>query len=157
LRCLGIPFEYFHDKIFIPFKLRKASKTNHPCGDSENCAAKRIFDLAKDSILSRYGVTCNGRDLYFFAGSVVRAALPAAAQELDRHGADYRFFRGAVVVLSVAALDLWSWSPWASVLSFAFAFYSGFEAIYLRWRTELATYRYLLFLHYAKDQSDAKK
>jgi len=107
LRMLGYVFEL----LYKHFRYRKIHLTY-----------KDLADLVQEKIRSRYGITCTGKDLYYFAGSAVRAAIPAATQELDRRGAEYKFFRSAILVLFVAALVLWT--PLASTILVVLALFS---------------------------------
>jgi hypothetical protein len=141
LRSLGIPLEQLY-KGYRGRKLREGYKF--------------LADLAQEKILSRYGINCDGEDLYYFAGSAVRAAIPAASQELDRGGAEYKFFRSSVVLFIVAAVARWRQPPIGSAILVVLAFFSYREFLYLRWINELLTYQYLLILHYARGQSGAK-
>jgi hypothetical protein len=53
---------------------------------------KPLADLVQKKIRTRYGINCDGKDLYYFAGSAVPAAISTASQELDRDGANTNFF-----------------------------------------------------------------
>jgi hypothetical protein len=87
-----------------------------------------LLGRTKQMIVSRYGLSSeevNHLSLFRWAGSVVRALNPAASQELDRGGAESKFFRSWVYVFFLGlALSLVHQSIASAVICFVLTFFS---------------------------------
>lgn len=138
----------FLDKIYdYTYAARKRKN-----GDEKLLTKTREFmklDLGSDADMT---------SAFSWAGSYVRAKNQVAGMELERSGADSKFFRSlflvAVVALTIFAVKC---QPWAAVAAAVLAGFSFVRFCKRRWDTSQRTYEYfvLLRLFPSKDSAQA--
>jgi hypothetical protein len=129
---------FLYDGLYKPLKLAKGKGSDFLVG------------RAKQIIVSRYGINSedvNHMSLFIWAGSVVRTLNPAASQELDRGGAESKFFRSWVYVFFVGlVLSLVHQSIPSAAICFVLTFFSLWRFMDLRWKNAQLTYEYFVIL-----------
>lgn len=115
------------------------------------------YDLCLDrakQVALRYHFDWDGKDLFYWAGSVVRAVNPAASAEIDRRGAEYKFFRSLVFVFIVACVLFWVHGAIGGVVvSVVLAVFSFLRFLYVCFIHKLLTYEYFVILDYLSPPS----
>jgi hypothetical protein len=139
LHALGFLLDRFlYDDLYKPLRLAKSKGSNF------------LLNRAKQIIVSSYGISSEDLDhlnAFVWAGSVVRSLSPAASQELDRGGAESKFFRSLTYVFFVGLiLSIYQSGPCALVC-FVLALFSLWRFMDLRWKNIQLTYEYFLILN----------
>jgi hypothetical protein len=118
-----------------------------------------LLSRAKQIIVSRYGVSSEDIDhmnIFMWAGSVVRTLNLAASQELDRGGAESKFFRSWFYVFFVGfVLSLVHQSIPSAIICFVLTFLSLWRFMDLRWKNAQLTYEYFLILSHSEQPKAA--
>jgi hypothetical protein len=135
--------EFIYDPFYKPLKLAKKKRSGFP------------LDRAKQIIASRYGISSEDMDhmnTFMWSGSVVRTLSPAASQELDRGGAESKFFRSWVYLFFLGfVLSLMYQSIASAVICFVLTFFSLLRFMDLRWKNSQLTYEYFVILNCPED------
>jgi hypothetical protein len=131
--------QYLYDELYKPLKLK------------EGKTGEILLARVRHIIVSRYGLSSedvNHLSLFMWAGSVVRTLNSAASQELDRGGAESKFFRSWVYVFFLGVvLSLVHQSLTSAVICLVLTFFSLWRFMDLRWKNSQLTYEYFLILN----------
>lgn len=140
----GIFDKYIYDKFYVKKWKRKKGK-------------ERLLTRTCDLIKAELGHDINMTSAFSWAGSYVRVHSAAAASELERGGADSKFFRSLSFVALVAVVLFASKSlllaTGCALLLFAFSIWRFCD---LRWKNSQRTYEYFIMLKMAENTKTEK-
>jgi hypothetical protein len=141
LHHMGSFLDRAYDRYYVPRKRQ---------GEAEKLLRKTRAIMAMD-----LGDDADMTSAFSWAGSFVRARSTAAGLELERSGADSKFFRSLFLVAMIAALVFaLNCQLWAVAAAGVLAVFSYVRFCKRRWDTSQRTYEYFLLLRLfpAKEQ-----
>lgn len=144
LHHLGSVLDYFYDWLYVK-KWRRRHGKEDLLVKSQELMANQLGWVRMPSVFS-------------WAASFVRANNDTAAGELERSGADSKFFRSLTIVLLAGGAIMWSRVGWYGALAcFALMLVSFWRFCDRRWQTSQLTYEYFIMLNLPSAKKSSAK
>lgn len=131
LHQIGSVLDDAYDK---GFRARKNRSGEHP-----------LLTHTRRLVEAEFGQVVRGHSMFYWAGSYVRANNQAAGAELERSGADSKFFRSLCLLSLLAiALFLVQGEVLAALVAWALAAFAFRRFCKQRWENTVRTYEYFV-------------